>query len=75
MVPLHPAFRPTWESRLVTIPLPEIDLKVRMGVVTRAGAYVSPLAERAIGLIDEFFAGIAAGEPSGARDKVGDRQA
>lgn len=50
--PRHDALRHGWASRLVAIGIPELDIRHRTGVVTRTDAYLSPLATRAIELIE-----------------------
>jgi hypothetical protein len=40
----------------VAIEIPELDISQRIGVVTRADAYLSPLADRAIELIEQSLA-------------------
>jgi DNA-binding transcriptional LysR family regulator len=45
-----------WTSRLVAISIPELNIHPRTGVVTRPEAYLSPLATRAIELIELGFA-------------------
>ncbi len=57
MAPHNDALRHGWTSRLVTIDIPELNLKHRTGVVTRVDAYLSPLASRAIELIELDLAG------------------
>ncbi len=57
LAPRHDAMRQGWTSRLVTIDIPELSLKHRTGVVTRVDAYLSPLASRAIELIELDLAG------------------
>jgi DNA-binding transcriptional LysR family regulator len=56
LAPRHAALWHGWASRLVAINIPALDISQRIGVVTRAGAYLSPLAERAIELIKESLA-------------------
>jgi DNA-binding transcriptional LysR family regulator len=57
LAPRHEALRHGWTSRLEAIDIPELDVKQRTGVVTRADAYLSPLATRAIELIELSLAG------------------
>ena len=45
-----------WTSRLVAISIPEIDIRPRTGILTRQDAYLSPLAARAIELVELGFA-------------------
>ncbi len=42
--------------RLVAIVIPELDIRPRNGIVMRIDAYLSPLAQRAIELIENAFA-------------------
>lgn len=51
MAPMHEALLDTWVSKLVAIDIPHLDIVHRTGVVTRTDAYLSPLTERAIELI------------------------
>jgi hypothetical protein len=48
--------RQGWTSRFATIDIPEIDVRPTTGVLTRTDAYLSPLAARAIELIEQAFA-------------------
>jgi DNA-binding transcriptional LysR family regulator len=45
--------------RLVAISIPELDIHPRNGIVTRAEAYLSPLAARAIELVELAFGDLA----------------
>jgi DNA-binding transcriptional LysR family regulator len=56
LAPRHAALWHGWASRLVAIEIPELDISQRIGVVTRADAYLSPLADRAIELIEQSLA-------------------
>ena len=42
--------------RLVAITIPELEIHPRHGIITRADAYLSPLAQRAIELVELAFA-------------------
>ena len=64
IAPRHEALWHGWESRLAPIDIPEIDIKQRAGVVTRTGAYLSPLAMRAIELIELSFADLTREKPT-----------
>jgi DNA-binding transcriptional LysR family regulator len=64
VAPWHEALQHGWESRLVPIDIPELEMKLRTGVVTRADAYLSPLAVRAIELIEHTVAENARKEPA-----------
>jgi DNA-binding transcriptional LysR family regulator len=64
LAPRHAALWHGWASRLVAIDVPELDIRQRVGVVTRANAYLSPLTERAIELIKESLAENANDEPA-----------
>jgi DNA-binding transcriptional LysR family regulator len=63
LAPRHAALWHGWASRLVAIDITELDISQRVGVVTRANAYLSPLAKRAIELIEEGLAENANDEP------------
>jgi len=63
MAPRHAALWRGWAPRLVAIDIPELDIKQRIGVVSRADAYLSPLAARAIELIKGSLAESANDEP------------
>ncbi len=52
LAPKHEAMRHGWTSRLAAVDIPELAVAQRTGVVTRTDAYLSPLAVRAIELID-----------------------
>ena len=56
LAPREESMRHGWTNRLVAISIPEIDVRPRTGVLLRADAYVSPLAARAIELIELGFA-------------------
>jgi DNA-binding transcriptional LysR family regulator len=56
LAPWHPALWTEWTSRLVPIDIPELKFAQRVGVVKRADAYTSPLAARAIQLIESTLA-------------------
>ena len=56
LAPRDEAMRHGWTSRLVAISIPELDIRPRTGVLMRADAYLSPLAARAIELIEQGFA-------------------
>jgi DNA-binding transcriptional LysR family regulator len=56
LAPREDAMRQNWTSRLVAVGIPEIDIRTKTGVLTRADAYLSPLALRAIELIEQGFA-------------------
>jgi DNA-binding transcriptional LysR family regulator len=64
VAPWHEALQHGRESRLVSIDIPELEIKQRTGVVTRADAYLSPLAARAIELIELNVAENARKEPA-----------
>ena len=59
LAPRDEALRHGWTSRLVAISIPELDIRPRTGVLLRADAYLSPLAARAIELIELGFADVA----------------
>ena len=63
LAPRDEAMRHGWTTRLVALSIPELDIRPRTGILMRADAYVSPLAARAIELIELGFADLA-------RDKV-----
>ncbi len=44
-----------WASRLTTIRIPELELHPKNGILMRPDAYISPLAARAIELIQQAF--------------------
>ena len=48
--------RQGWTGRLVAVGIPEIDIRTKTGILVRAGAYLSPLALRAIELIEQGVA-------------------
>ena len=52
LAPHHESLRHGWTSRLVTIDIPELAFRSRIGVITRNDAYLSPLAKRAIEMIE-----------------------
>ena len=56
LAPRDEAMRHGWTSRLVAINIPEIVIHPRNGIVTRQDAYLSPLATRAIELVELAFA-------------------
>lgn len=56
LAPRDEALRYGWASRLVAISIPELDIRPKTGILMRSEAYVSPLAARAIELIEEGFA-------------------
>lgn len=56
LAPRDEAMRHGWRTRLVAISIPELDIRPRTGILMRDEAYVSPLAARAIELIEEGFA-------------------
>lgn len=56
LAPRDQLLRQGWSSRFATIDIPEIDVRPSTGVMTRADAYLSPLAARAIELIESAFA-------------------
>jgi DNA-binding transcriptional LysR family regulator len=63
LAPRHTALWHGWASRLVAIDIPELDISQRIGVVSRFDAYLSPLAARAIELVEESLAENANAEP------------
>jgi DNA-binding transcriptional LysR family regulator len=56
LAPGDEAMRHGWASRLVSISIPELNIRPRTGILTRDEAYLSPLATRAIELVEEGFA-------------------
>jgi DNA-binding transcriptional LysR family regulator len=56
LAPRHEALWHGWAPRLVTIDIPELGFGQRTGIVTRKDAYLSPLAARAIELIEQSLA-------------------
>ena len=56
LAPRDEAMRHGWTSRLVSISIPEIVIHPRNGILTRQDAYLSPLAARAIELVEFGFA-------------------
>jgi len=56
LAPRDEAMRHGWTSRLASISIPELDIRPRTGILMRAEAFVSPLAARAIELIESGFA-------------------
>jgi DNA-binding transcriptional LysR family regulator len=66
LAPRLEALRHGWTSRLKTIDIPELNVPQKIGVVTRADAYLSPLATRAIELIGLGLADNAGEEPARA---------
>jgi DNA-binding transcriptional LysR family regulator len=56
LAPRDEALHLGWASRLVAISVPELDIRPKTGILMRAEAYVSPLAARAIELIEQGFA-------------------
>lgn len=62
LAPRHAAVWHGWGSRLVAIEIPELDISQTVGVVTRADAYLSPLADRAIELIEHGLRDSSEGE-------------
>jgi DNA-binding transcriptional LysR family regulator len=59
LAPRDESMRHGWTPRLVALSIPELDIRPRTGVLMRADAYVSPLAARAIELIEIGFAELA----------------
>jgi DNA-binding transcriptional LysR family regulator len=55
LAPRHAALWHGWASRLVTVEIPELEIGQRIGVFTRAEGYLSPLAARAVELIEHSF--------------------
>lgn len=53
MGPTHGTLLHSWASKLESVSVAGLDITYRTGIVTRAEAYLSPLAERAIELIRE----------------------
>ena len=74
LAPRHMALWHGWASRLVAINIPELDISQRIGVVTRADAYLSPLAERAIELIKESLAEKRPTNPCGGSSRASGRE-
>jgi DNA-binding transcriptional LysR family regulator len=56
LAPRDEAMRHGWTPRLVAIDIPELDVRPRTGILVRAGAYLSPLATRAMELVELGFA-------------------
>ncbi|HEY5307130.1 MAG TPA: LysR family transcriptional regulator [Casimicrobiaceae bacterium] len=56
LAPRDEAMRHGWTSRLVSISIPELNIRPKTGILTRAEAYLSPLAARAIELVELGFA-------------------
>jgi len=56
LAPRDESMRHGWTNRLVAINIPEIDIRPRTGILMRTEAYVSPLAARAIELVELGFA-------------------
>jgi DNA-binding transcriptional LysR family regulator len=64
LAPRHAALWHGWSSRLVAVDIPELDISQRIGVVTRTDAYLSPLAARAIELIEQGLGDIPRENPA-----------
>ena len=64
LAPRHAAVWHGWSSRLVAVEIPELDVSQRIGVVTRTDAYQSPLAARAIELIEQSLREVAQDQPA-----------
>jgi len=62
LAPRDEAMRHGWTSQLVAISIPELNIRPRTGILTRAEAYLSPLAARAIELVEQGFAEHARGK-------------
>jgi DNA-binding transcriptional LysR family regulator len=56
LAPRDEAMRHGWTTRLVSISIPELNIRPRTGILTRDEAYLSPLAARAIELVEQGFA-------------------
>ncbi len=56
LAPREDAMRQGWTSRLVAVGIPEIEIRTKTGILVRADAYLSPLALRAIELIEQGVA-------------------
>lgn len=54
IAPIDALFRKRWDPQLAIITLPGLDITLRTGIVTRSDGYLSPLARRAIELIEQF---------------------
>jgi len=52
LAPVHEVLGHSEASKLVFLDIPELNIRLSTGVVTRADAYLSPLASRAIELIE-----------------------
>ena len=59
LAPRDEAMRHGWTSQLVAISIPELNIRPRTGILTREEAYLSPLAARAIELVELGFADYA----------------
>lgn len=59
LAPRHAALWHGWSSRLVAVDIQELDISQRIGMVTRTDAYLSPLAARAIELIEQGLGEVA----------------
>ena len=66
LAPRDEAMRHGWTTRLASIGIPELDIRTRTGILTRDEAYLSPLATRAMELVELGFA-------DHAREKVARR--
>jgi hypothetical protein len=56
LAPRDEALRHGWTARIAGISIPEIVIHPRNGILTRPDAYLSPLAARAIELVEFGFA-------------------
>jgi DNA-binding transcriptional LysR family regulator len=56
LAPVHEVLGHAEASRLVFLDIPELNIRMATGVVTRADAYLSPLAIRAIELVELHIA-------------------
>jgi DNA-binding transcriptional LysR family regulator len=63
LAPRHLALRHGWQPRIVPVEVAELDIQTRYGVLTRIDAYLSPLARRAIELIELELADAVREEP------------
>jgi DNA-binding transcriptional LysR family regulator len=59
LAPRDEAMRHGWKSQLVAISIPELNIRPKTGIITRADAYLSPLATRAMELVEQGFADYA----------------
>jgi DNA-binding transcriptional LysR family regulator len=55
LAPRDEAMRHGWTTHLAALSIPELDIRPRTGILMRTDAYVSPLAARAIELIELGF--------------------